>query len=279
MFNSSYFNSWIPNRKLNITNVAFPRFSKGRDFYTALVSSSNENGDITGLFMDALPIHVGCGTAHFKTGETIDFHIINTMPTNHPIHIHLANFQVVNRFEFNTTAYLEEFQRVNGPIPVRGYNSAPREVSPYPFKIGADIPPKEHEKMFADLIEAPPGLVTVARFRIANHNGNNFPFKVSGMRYVWHCHILEHEDNEMMRYFCIDWYYLLLFLLTRFILLSLSIVNIKSIQLKAKTTRSEKKHSHFFELTLSCYPYSEMPYLNGKLRWIVGSGTKSKSCL
>jgi len=142
--------------------------------------------------MDGIPIHLGCGTAYFRQGEIIDFYIVNTMPTNHPIHIHLANFQIVSRFEFNTTAYLAEWNRVNGVIPPRGYTRTPKELDPRPFRTSSVLPPKDHEKLFMDVIEAPPGQVTLARFRIANHNGNNFPFKVSGMRYVWHCHILEH---------------------------------------------------------------------------------------
>jgi FtsP/CotA-like multicopper oxidase with cupredoxin domain len=39
-----------------------------------------------------------------------------------------------------------------------------------------------------DTVTAPPGHVTRVRA----------DFDVAG-QYVWHCHILEHEDNEMMR--------------------------------------------------------------------------------
>ena len=46
-----------------------------------------------------------------------------------------------------------------------------------------------------DVIRAHPSQVTLARFKIANHKGDRFPFEISGMRYVYHCHILEHEDN------------------------------------------------------------------------------------
>lgn len=68
MFNSSYFNSWRPNRNINITNVQFPRFSRGRNFYTALMSTTDADGNPLGLFMDGIPLTQGCGTAHFRTG-------------------------------------------------------------------------------------------------------------------------------------------------------------------------------------------------------------------
>ena len=42
--------------------------------------------------------------------------------------------------------------------------------------------------------------VTVIRVRFAQQDGSDFPFDATaGPGYVWHCHILEHEDNEMMR--------------------------------------------------------------------------------
>jgi FtsP/CotA-like multicopper oxidase with cupredoxin domain len=56
-----------------------------------------------------------------------------------------------------------------------------------------------------------PGQVTRIRVRFApqctpvqaSKPGRNFfPFDpTAGPGYVWHCHILDHEDNEMMRPF------------------------------------------------------------------------------
>jgi FtsP/CotA-like multicopper oxidase with cupredoxin domain len=53
------------------------------------------------------------------------------------------------------------------------------------------------------------GTVTIARVKFSNHYGKPFPFDVAKSKYVWHCHILEHEDNAMMRYFCLEWLQLL----------------------------------------------------------------------
>jgi len=42
--------------------------------------------------------------------------------------------------------------------------------------------------------------ITVIRIRFAQQDGKDFPFDATaGSGYVWHCHILEHEDNAMMR--------------------------------------------------------------------------------
>jgi bilirubin oxidase len=56
------------------------------------------------------------------------------------------------------------------------------------FFTGAPIPPNDWELGLKDTVIAPPGFVTQIKSL----------FDLPGL-YVWHCHILEHEDNEMMR--------------------------------------------------------------------------------
>jgi spore coat protein A len=57
--------------------------------------------------------------------------------------------------------------------------------------IGATLAPEPFERGWKDTVRTDPGAVT----RII------VPFEGYAGRYVWHCHILEHEDNEMMRPF------------------------------------------------------------------------------
>ena len=52
----------------------------------------------------------------------------------------------------------------------------------------AAVPAESWETGPKDTVIAPPGHIT----RIMAH------FDIAG-RYVWHCHIIDHEDNEMMR--------------------------------------------------------------------------------
>ena len=51
-------------------------------------------------------------------------------------------------------------------------------------------PPEPWETGFKDTVIAYPGQVTRVKATFANAG-----------QYVWHCHIVEHEDNEMMRPF------------------------------------------------------------------------------
>jgi spore coat protein A len=51
------------------------------------------------------------------------------------------------------------------------------------------VPPDANESGWKDTVRADPGMVTRIIVRFEGFAG----------RYVWHCHVLEHEDNEMMR--------------------------------------------------------------------------------
>jgi FtsP/CotA-like multicopper oxidase with cupredoxin domain len=78
-----------------------------------------------------------------------------------------------------------------------------------PYLQGARLPPDANETGWKDTVKVYPG--TLARFVVrfapqdvpvsGVHAGDNlFPFDPSsGPGYIWHCHILDHEDNEMMR--------------------------------------------------------------------------------
>ncbi|MFZ3217539.1 MAG: multicopper oxidase [Candidatus Acidiferrales bacterium] len=94
--------------------------------------------------------------------------LINPTDDSHPIHLHLVRFQIRDRRRFQTFAYLTQ-----------------REIK----FTGPAVPPDPAEAGWKDTVRAEPGMVT----RIIVH------FEGYAGRYVWHCHILEHEDNEMMR--------------------------------------------------------------------------------
>jgi len=94
--------------------------------------------------------------------------LINLTEDSHPIHLHLVRFRILDRRPFDTFAYMaNKTLRFTGPAQ----------------------PPDPIEAGWKDTARADPGLVT----RIV------VPFYGYSGRYVWHCHILEHEDNEMMR--------------------------------------------------------------------------------
>ena len=96
--------------------------------------------------------------------------LVNTTDDAHPIHLHLVKFQVLDRRTFDLLPFWTK-----------------NEV-----KYLADaVPPEPVEMGWKDTVRADPGMVTRIIVKFEGYTG----------RYVWHCHILEHEDNEMMRPF------------------------------------------------------------------------------
>jgi spore coat protein A len=113
-----------------------------------------------------------------KAGSVEIWRLINTTDDAHPIHVHLVRFQVLDRQRFDVDGY-----KANGQLKLEGPVMAP--------------PPNERPA-WKDSVRADPGVVTriIARFDLPSTAvvvpGKRF-------RYVFHCHILEHEENEMMR--------------------------------------------------------------------------------
>jgi FtsP/CotA-like multicopper oxidase with cupredoxin domain len=85
------------------------------------------------------------------------------------MHIHEVAFEVVNRqaitFEEDEMGHIHGVETVGSPRPREAWESG-----------------------FKDTVIAYPGEVTRVRMRFSNQG-----------QFVWHCHIVEHEDNEMMR--------------------------------------------------------------------------------
>jgi FtsP/CotA-like multicopper oxidase with cupredoxin domain len=98
-------------------------------------------------------------------GATEVWELYNFTEDAHPIHIHEIHFQVVDRQALDPTTH----------IPT-----------------GTPRSPEVWESGFKDTVISYPGEVTRVRGR----------FDVEGL-FVWHCHIVEHEDNEMMRPYAI----------------------------------------------------------------------------
>jgi spore coat protein A, manganese oxidase len=93
---------------------------------------------------------------------------INLTDDSHPIHLHLVRFQVLDRRPFDLTVY-----QLTGKVVFSGP----------PVDLAAG------ELGWKDTVRVDP--MTVTRIIVK--------FEGFAGRYVWHCHMLEHEDNEMMR--------------------------------------------------------------------------------
>jgi spore coat protein A len=83
------------------------------------------------------------------------------------------------------------------PFPV---SYVPQELNPIPYLQGKATEPLPIEMGWKDTVKMNPGEVTVTRIRWISNTGVAYSFDpTQGPGYVWHCHIIDHEDNEMMR--------------------------------------------------------------------------------
>jgi spore coat protein A len=122
-------------------------------------------------------------------GDVEEWWYINLTGDTHPMHTHLVMFQVVGRIPFDDDAYMAA--EPPGPGGCGG-------IDPTPFATGPMQPPAPTERGFKDTVKANPGYVTVVRARFDLPPGVTAP-----QSYVHHCHIVEHEDNDMMRRFVV----------------------------------------------------------------------------
>ena len=140
-----------------------------------------------------------------KNGSTEDWYFVNLTGDAHPMHLHLVQFNIMSRQNFNATKYMADWLKLNqagltnGQLPFK--MTWQTKVLPFePYLQGSPTLAEPDEKGWRDLVRAMPGQVTRIRVRFKQQNGNPYPFDpTTGPGYVWHCHIVDHEDNEMMR--------------------------------------------------------------------------------
>ena len=98
------------------------------------------------------------------------WNLMNLTEDSHPIHLHLVRFQILDRQLFDADAY-----NTSGKLEL----------------VRAPVPPAANEAGWKDTVRVDPGTITRIIMRFEGYPG----------RYVWHCHLLEHAANEMMRPF------------------------------------------------------------------------------
>jgi FtsP/CotA-like multicopper oxidase with cupredoxin domain len=204
---------WSGERIIGVTN----------GMYDMLPIDASWDRDPVGNYLSEVP----------DEGTTEIWEIVNTTMDAHPIHTHLAQFQLLSRQAYDSKKYFAAYSAAFpvgfdytlkasvGPgvfIPAYGpplpYNTAINgkvggNPDVTPFLKGALQGPLPQENGWKDTVMAPPGMVT--RFAVrwgpqgaaadAQPDQATLPFDpaVLGGGYVWHCHIVDHEDNEMMR--------------------------------------------------------------------------------
>jgi spore coat protein A, manganese oxidase len=204
-----------------------------------LVNNTKWSGMSARGYDDFTPITVNGVTTAFSEmpveGDTEVWEIVNMTADAHPIHLHLVQFQIINRQSFNAgtyaKAYAAQFPAVTAdPMCIGGvfcpgfgpplnYDPAFNPLSGgklggnpdvAPYLQGPTNLPAPQEAGWKDTVIAYPGQVTrlAVRWAPTSLPANSpaaalyYPFDPNAdnqYNYVWHCHIIDHEDNEMMR--------------------------------------------------------------------------------
>ncbi|MEV4363309.1 multicopper oxidase domain-containing protein [Nonomuraea sp. NPDC049625] len=132
-----------------------------------------------------------------RVGTTEIWEYINTSGDGHPMHVHLVQFQLLNRQRFDAPAYLKAYQA----WIARGRPPAAKPALAR-YLNGPVTPPAAEEEGWKDTVVTLPGMVTRIGLRfdvpppIDGIPGTGTAFPAT---YIQHCHMLEHEDNEIMR--------------------------------------------------------------------------------
>jgi spore coat protein A len=128
--------------------------------------------------------YLAATTENPTAGSTEVWQIMNLTGDTHPIHFHLVNVQLIQR---------RPFTGVPGRQGVDWHYSGP------------PTPPDPNEIGWKETIRMNPGEVTtvIMKFDLPNlptaAMRNAVSPRTGGKEYVWHCHILEHEEHDMMR--------------------------------------------------------------------------------
>jgi spore coat protein A len=157
--------SVVPPQLRNVPRIA--ESSAVRTRRLTLDEQVNLVAESQGMLLNNTPWHMPI-TEKPTLGTTEIWELVNLTDDVHPIHLHMVRFQILDRRRFDAFQYMTAGTlRSVGPI-----------LAPEPNEMGWKDTARVNAK-------------TVTRIIV--------PFVGYPGRYVWHCHILEHEDNEMMR--------------------------------------------------------------------------------
>ena len=179
-----------------------------------------------------------------RVATTEAWYFQNLTEDAHPMHIHLVEFQLENRQNIDVDRFKAYWESLNGstlplnhPTVRANVEDAvfdPATGTTHDFLTGPEEPPSPRESGWKDTFVGPPGKVTRVLIRFAPQYSreanlvpgiNPFPFDpTAGPGYVWHCHILDHEDNDMMR--------------------PMKITTMQAVARNSRTRRNHRPHHH-----------------------------------
>ncbi|KAJ4770320.1 Spore coat protein A [Rhynchospora pubera] len=181
--------SWIPRTLLELP-IPLP-YEAAKIRYITMYEYTANADEPTHLFLNAKSFKEPV-TETPKEGTSEIWKIINLTEDNHPLHIHLGAFTVL---EQRNMSDVEEFkscmEHVNDAVKCGLEKYLTQEVFAIP----------KHERGWKNVFKMKPKVVTtiLVRFKPLGSEAQ-YAFDVTAEPgYVYHCHILDHEDNEMMR--------------------------------------------------------------------------------
>lgn len=135
-----------------------------------ITAEMDSTGKGMSMLLDGKPYNAPV-TEIARLGSVEKWRFINPTDDSHPIHLHLVHFQILNRQGFDT----------------KGYSRGQVQL------VGIVRPPETNEAGWKDTAVVHPGEVLTLLIRFDGFPG----------RYMYHCHVLEHGDNDMMRPFLV----------------------------------------------------------------------------
>ncbi|MFZ3213396.1 MAG: multicopper oxidase domain-containing protein [Terriglobales bacterium] len=129
--------------------------------------------------------YIDTPTEVYQNGQTVVWDIYNTTGDTHPMHVHLVNVQVLGRDTYATVGDHEKVRTSQFTPPDPNYRGWKETVRVNPGEVTRVIMQFTLPKVPFAVPESP---------RLKQSYGIS-----GGNEYVWHCHILEHEEHDMMR--------------------------------------------------------------------------------
>jgi len=163
-----------PTQRMNSTIVPFAHVDQTRKL--ALYSTKDQYGrPLLGLGTLAGPQSLEASSVDpqikIKQGAVEKWQIYNTTDHTHPIHVHQVSFLIISQQQFQSEP------TSTGGIKITRL-------------IGKPSKPAPNEAGWKDTVQVNPGQVVTIEAK----------FDLPG-KYMWHCHILEHEDHDMEQFF------------------------------------------------------------------------------
>ncbi|XP_076914657.1 multicopper oxidase LPR1-like [Bidens hawaiensis] len=181
--------SRVPQKLLKYLTPSLSEASKTR--YIAMYEYTSPADEPTHLYINGKSYDDPV-TEKPEVGSTEIWNVINLTEDNHPLHIHLGLFKVLDQTNITN---IDDFRDC-----MNKYNNAEKcQIEKYAR--GAKLSVEPYEKGWKNVYKMHPGYVTKIIVKFAYiHTNASYPFDATAEPgYAYHCHILDHEDNVMMR--------------------------------------------------------------------------------